>query len=202
MTLLSQARQSLLGVVVVTALTACGTGPAPRIYVLHAPAETAVPVVLETNRPIIELKPVSVPDYLDTTDIVLRDGRNGLTISPTGRWGERLSVGVGQALGAALVIRLPNVLVVAVPIQVQRARRAIVDIEAVDVHPDGRCIMTVRWTVMAADRRTTLVVERATIVTQASQTVTDASIVAAMALGIRELADLIAVAIGRLPGVA
>ena len=40
--------------------------------------------------PVVELKPVSLPDYLNSTDILLRDGQNELTASPTGRWGERL----------------------------------------------------------------------------------------------------------------
>jgi len=181
-------------------LIGCSTGPAPRTYVLHAPSDATIGVVPESNRPVVELKPVSVPDYLDTTDIMLRNGRNELTISPTGRWGERLSIGVGHALGAALVARLPAVRVVTAPTQAPHVRRVAVDIEAFDLLPDGRCILTARWTILAVDGRSAALVERGTFGTQAAQPLTDATLVAAMADAVLKLADLVATAIERLPG--
>ena len=44
---------------------------------------------LRLNLPLLLLPRVSVPDYLDTTDMMIRDGQNELRVSQTGRWGER-----------------------------------------------------------------------------------------------------------------
>ena len=62
-------------------LVGCSTGPAPRIFVLSTPATLTEGVVPESGRPIVELKPVSLPDYLDTSDILIRNGLNELTVS-------------------------------------------------------------------------------------------------------------------------
>jgi uncharacterized lipoprotein YmbA len=60
---------------------------------------------------VVEVKPVLVPDYLNVSDILVRRGENALAPSPTGRWGERLSVGATRALAMGLVRRLPGLVV-------------------------------------------------------------------------------------------
>jgi len=109
--------KSLLAPAVSLVLAACASSPPPRTFVLSAPAEPVAGVLNEAGRPIVELPTVALPDYLDSTDILLRDGRNELKPSPTARWGERLSVGITHALEVALTRRLPGVLVthVAIP---------------------------------------------------------------------------------------
>ena len=73
-------------------LTCCGSDPVSRTYVLSPPVDPVARAVSEAGRPVLEVRRVSVPDYLDTTDIVSRDGRNELKVSSTGHWGERLSL--------------------------------------------------------------------------------------------------------------
>ena len=89
------------------AITACSlSGPPPAEYVLGAmPAATAT-TLSQTGLPVVEVNRIQLPDYLDTTDILERRG-NQLVPSPTGRWGERLSVGITRALTASLAARLP-----------------------------------------------------------------------------------------------
>src|SRR3974390_3262476 len=95
-----------------SALTGCGSaGPPPVIYVLGAPPLAAVSSELLVGRPVVELKHVTVPDYLDVSDIMVRQSANALTSSQTGRWGERLSVGITRALPANLSGRLPGFVV-------------------------------------------------------------------------------------------
>ena len=93
-------------------LAGCGSGPPPRVYVLGAAVNPIPGVTSEAGLPVVELKPVSLPDYLDTTDIQLRDGQNELKSSATGRWGERLSVGIAAALREDLTKQVPGIVVI------------------------------------------------------------------------------------------
>ena len=85
-----------------------GSTPQPKIYVLGRVTDPRPVTTAETGRPVVEMKTVSVPDYLDTLDIQVRDGQNGLKPSLTGRWGERLSVGITRILADGLTRRLPR----------------------------------------------------------------------------------------------
>jgi uncharacterized lipoprotein YmbA len=180
-------------------LTGCSSSPVPSTYVLSAPADPIAGVHSEAGRPVVELPTVSLPDYLDSTDIFLRDGRNELKSSRTGQWGERLSVGITHALETSLARRLPGVLVVHTPLSGRPDRRLLVDVEAFDVQPDGRCVLTARWTI--ADSGTAAVAERGTFLTMTAAgskgSLTDTAVVAAMEAAVDQLADRIAVSLRR-----
>lgn len=178
-------------------LVGCSTGPAPRTFVLSTPATVTDGVVPESGRPIVELKPVSLPDYLDTSDILIRNGLNELTVSPTARWGERLSIGVTHALAGALVTRLPGMTVVTTSVHRQPVRLVLVDIESFDIFPDGRSVLIARWTIEGPDRRAPAIIERGSVTTHAVGGLSDAAIVAAMAEAIEKLAGHVAAAVSR-----
>lgn len=185
-------------------LMGCSSSPLPRTYVLSAPADPVVGVHNEAGRPVVELPTVSLPDYLDSSDILLRDGRNELKASPTGHWGERLSVGVTHALEASLARRLPDVLVTHASVSGQPALRLLVDVEAFDVQPDGRCVLTARWTIPGDEGQAAAIAQRGTFVTLAGPAapgatgpLADGAIVSAMAAAIDQLADRIAVSLRR-----
>jgi uncharacterized lipoprotein YmbA len=154
----------------------------------------------ETGRPIVELKTVTVPDYLDTLDIQLRDGQNALTISKTGRWGERLSVGVTRALEDDLTKRLPGIVIARSVPSGQPARALLITVDAFDIMPDGRCVLAARWSVLGIDRHGIAASERASIVTMvpiSSGSMKDADVVAAMAAAVDQLADRVALTLSR-----
>ena len=134
----------------------CQSGPAPRVYVLGPPASEAEGLTAETNRPVLELRRISLPDYLDTSDMLRRGGRNELTISTTGRWGERLSVGIARALRAGLARRLEGTIVTGAAAG-QTARRLSVDVEAFDAPASGPCVLTARWALSGTAVRGTFV---------------------------------------------
>jgi uncharacterized lipoprotein YmbA len=143
-----------------------------------------------------------MPDYLDTTDLLLRSGQNELKVSATGRWAERLSDGLNHALTADLVLRLPGDQVTAAPPTTRLERQILVTVEAFDIRPDGRCILTAGWTILDKNNETVLVSERGAFVASAkdgSGGATDADIVAAMTTAIGQLADAIAAAVIKLP---
>jgi uncharacterized lipoprotein YmbA len=128
-------------------LAACGSTPPIRIYLLTPPLQSAAsepsPVV-PVDR--IVMSRVRVPDYLDTTDILLRDGTRAVKVSETGRWGERLSHALTRALAADLGARLPGALDTFDPSSTQRQVQ--VNVDALDLWPDGRCAMTATWTIV------------------------------------------------------
>jgi uncharacterized protein len=185
-------------------LTGCSSTPLPHTYVLSAPADPVAGVRSEAGRPVVELPTVTLPDYLDTIDIFVRDGRNELKPSATGRWGERLSVGITHALEVSLSRRLPGFLVTHTPISGQPSRRLLVDVSAFGVQADGRCVLTARWSVSGNDSQPAAVTEQGTFVTSTAGgagdskgALADAAVVSAMTAAVDQLADRIATSLRR-----
>jgi len=176
-------------------LLGCSSGPPRSIYVLGGPENPIAIVTSDAGRPVVELKSVLLPDYLDTTDILLRGGQNELKISSTGRWGERLSVGVNRSLAQSIGKRVPGVVVERSDTSRRPARTLLINISAFDIWPDGHCILTARWTILGEDGRGLGAGERATVittVTPSSNGFEDAAIVQAMDGALGQLADHIA----------
>jgi hypothetical protein len=57
-------------------LWGCGTFPPARVYILGDPGSPAAGVRDEAGLPHIDLRTVSVPDYLDTTEMTRRTASN------------------------------------------------------------------------------------------------------------------------------
>jgi len=168
----------------------CAGPPATKIYLLGDPPNPAPSASKLSGRPITQLLPVSVPDYLDTRDILVRSGQNEVKASPTGRWAERLSVGLTRALAAALSARLSGAdIVVDQPI-VPPAQQILVDVEAFEIKSDGQCLLTARWTIAKAGLHV-LHSGRGTFVEQAAND-SDAAFASAMTRSIDRLADQVA----------
>ncbi|MGO8920880.1 MAG: membrane integrity-associated transporter subunit PqiC [Stellaceae bacterium] len=177
------------------AITACSlSGPPPAEYVLGAmPAATAT-TLSQTGLPVVEVKRIQLPDYLDTTDILERRG-NQLVPSPTGRWGERLSVGITRALTASLAARLPALVVTATPLG-HPTRQILVDVAAFEARPDHHVVLVARWTILDGATRHVLTAEQASLV-EAIEGNGDDALVAAMSRAVDDLAGRVAAGIER-----
>jgi hypothetical protein len=125
-------------------LAGCRGGPPPATYVLGTPAPETAGAERLAGRPVIEVKPVLVPDYLDVTDILVRQGTNKLVSSQTGRWGERLSVGITRALAAGLRHRLPGYIVTTAPPVERPSRQVLVEVESFEPRADGSVVLAAR----------------------------------------------------------
>ena len=169
------------------------SGPPPAEYVLGAmPAATANNLP-QTGFPIVEVKRVRLPDYLDTTDILERRG-NQLVPSLTGRWGERLSVGVTRSLTAALAARLPRMLVTATPPIERPTLRVLVDITAFEPRSDHHVVLMARWIITDGAGRRVLNAEQTSLV-EVIEGTDDGAIVAGMSRVLEALADRVAAGI-------
>jgi uncharacterized protein len=191
--------------VIVTALIAMvagcmSQGPRRHVYALEAALDTPTTADAAAGGPELQLERVLVPDYLDTTDLLLRVGAHEIHESSTGRFGERLSLGITHALRSDLAAQLPaNTITLAQPAQ-KSARQILVNVEAFDVRPSGRCVLVANWTILDGDRRL-LTTGRGTFVTapRGGDISGDAAIVSVMADAVGELAERIASAARALP---
>ena len=179
------------------ALAACSTaGPPPVTYVLGEPASPVQSAEPLTGRPVIEVRPVLVPDYLDVADILIRQGGHMVAPSPTGRWGERLSAGVTRALAAGLARRLPDLVIVTSPPVEPPSRQVLVDVATFEPSADGKVVLVAQWRVLDGDSGGTLTGERVSLEKPIAGT-GDPAVVAAMSSVTEELADHVAAGIER-----
>ena len=183
------------GLALAIGLAGCAERPAERLYVL-SPQLVPVAHLQPTNTAnVLHLQAVSIPDDLDTTDILLRVGPHELKASRTGAWAERLSIGVTRALAASLAQRLPTDTITQGPAIGPKSRQIVVDIDGFDVHPDGRCVLAARWAVLQSDNTTVITSGDGVFSADApvgDATLNDGRIVAGMLAVLAKLADRVA----------
>ena len=177
-------------------LAACSLpGPPPAQYVLDpVPAATAT-TVSQTALPIVEVGRVQLPDYLDTTDILERRG-NQLVPSETGRWGERLSIGMTHALVISLASRLPGMMVTGTTPAGRPALQVLVDVGAFESRPEGQVVLVARWVVADGVSRRTIAAQQTSLVDAVAGS-GDSAVVAAMSHLVEELAGQLAAGLQR-----
>jgi uncharacterized lipoprotein YmbA len=164
------------------------------VFVLDAPLQSAAQPTQLPDGPTLQVQSVTLPDYLDTEDILMRDSAHELKASASGKWGERLSAGMTQALAAALVSRLPAYQLKPPRPTDRLARQILVDVDAFDVWPDGRCALSASWTILQPGATAVAPNRREVFLTPSikASAAGDATVVAAMAATIDQLADAIA----------
>jgi uncharacterized lipoprotein YmbA len=132
-------------ILVGVALCGCA-GPPKHDYVLGAPVAATSASTVQTALPVVQIERVRVPDYLDTRDILTRsDGE--VVASQTGRWAERLSVGVRRALVASLATQLTGVVVTSGQPVEPPILRVLVDVTAFEATANRQVVLAARWTV-------------------------------------------------------
>ena len=197
---LHAARLALLGGATF-ALGACGPSAAPAVYVLGAAPAAVVAATPQVGLPVVEVKSVGLPDYLDNTDLLVRHGGGQVVASQAGRWGERLSAGFTRALAAALAARLPDMAVIVTPPVGRPVRQVLVDVESFEARGDGEVVLVARWSVMDGSAREILVSERVSLVEPVTSS-SDAAVVTAMTRVTEQLAGRIATRLQRASAVA
>jgi uncharacterized lipoprotein YmbA len=190
-------RHALMLAGLTLALAGCGSGPPVRTYRLGDAGPLATGVGSDAGRPILELRTVSVPDYLDSSDIQRDTGPNELTASPTGRWAERLSLGLTHALAVDLSTRLPGD-VITTDAGVEPAHRLFVDIERAEISTDGTCVLAARWRVSPGHGDAIEASEHG-VFRESAGSGDDAAVAAAMTRAVERLADQIAATMRQTP---
>ncbi len=132
-------------VLAVLGLGGCAA-PALHSYVLATP-QPAAAAVEPLPAEVVELRPVLLPEHLDTSRILHRVGPYELVASRNGRWGDRLSVGIRLALAADLQARLPQAAVVTSSPLRPAFRRVSLTVTAFDLDASGTLALAADWTV-------------------------------------------------------
>ncbi len=136
--------------VLLCALLASCAAPPLALYTLGGPAVASDAAPLGGRAIVIEIRRVTLPDYLDTQDILLRRG-NTLERSVRGRWASRLSLGITDLLTGRLARRRPDALVTGQPQTEAPSYRVLININRLDVTADGTATLEADWQIVPRD---------------------------------------------------
>lgn len=178
-------------------LACCTSNPDQSIYVMSAPTGADAALRMAPGNPTLELRPVILPDYLDTTDLVIRTGQHGIEASRTGRWGERLSKGVTRSLAADLGQRLHRDVVTDAPSTTPSVQIE-VTISAFDV-TGATSVLAASWSIGWQGKNWPPVTSQGNFNTSIAQPGGDQAVVAAMAETVGKLSDGIAATTRAMP---
>lgn len=143
---LVKAKHSRIATVILSVLltTSCASPPL-SVYTLQ-PSDAPVERASFSGRTLtIEIRRVVIPDYLDSQDILVRNG-NTLQRSSHGRWASRLSIEVTRYLTGILAARRPNALVTDQPPIATPNERIFITISDLDVTSAGLATLDANWT--------------------------------------------------------
>jgi uncharacterized lipoprotein YmbA len=163
---------------------------------------SAIPqIVSQLDKPIVEVWPARVPDYLDTTDIVTRGAGGQIAPSESGRWGERFSIGLAREVTAELTRKLPQLAISTSARSSEPRWEVQIEVDAFDVQPASNSTLAATWSIIDVQRHRTLAEERI-VLSDRGTFQTDAQVVAVMGHQVEDLAGRIAESLAPLAGVA
>lgn len=141
-------RTSIAGICCSAALLLASCGAPPlTVYTLGPPATASVAAPLGPAAVVIAVTRVSIPDELDTEDIVVRDAST-LRRSRSGRWASRLSLGITDRLTQRLAERRPDALVTDRPLNETPTERVMVNISRLDVTAARVATLDADWLIV------------------------------------------------------
>jgi uncharacterized lipoprotein YmbA len=174
--------------------------PPPHLYVLSSEV-TPTASMPATRRPVsIGVSPTSLPEYLDRSEIVVRDGPNELRLVETDRWAERLSINISRVVAGNLATLLPSASLVILPTRNAEAADLEVSLDLIAFESDsqGNCTISGRWIITDLRRRVELANGKVAVNEPAGGN-GYAAVAAAMSRGLAKVSGDIATAINAAP---
>ena len=130
-------------------LYGCGTSPPVRYYALSP--KIAGPQHDAEDAVILGLGPLSMPDYLNRSQIVTRGVGVEVEVDEFSRWAEPLGPALHRIVSTDVDNLLDNVVVVAFPydavIRTAVDYRLLGEVSRFDADPSGRVILDVLWSI-------------------------------------------------------
>jgi uncharacterized lipoprotein YmbA len=163
--------------------------PPLTLYTLGVPSAASDAAPLGGKPLVIEVRRVTIPDYLDTEDILVRDG-NTLVRSSQGRWGTRVSLGVTNFLTGKLAQRRPDALVTDETPIAPPNYRLFINISTLDVIGSGTVTLDADWELVPRDPALPLRRERGRF-TSTGPVATDQDVVTLTVAVLQQLANAI-----------
>ncbi|WP_158920979.1 membrane integrity-associated transporter subunit PqiC [Acidisphaera sp. S103] len=142
-------RISFLPWVAALLLASCASPPL-SLYTLGTSPAAPEAAPLGSHPMVITVARVTMPDELDTEDLVVRDGST-LRRSTKGRWASRMSLGITDRLTQRLAERRPDALVTDRPLADTPTDRIQVNIGRLDVTAAGTATLDADWVIVPRD---------------------------------------------------
>ena len=121
----------------------------------NPPVVNAYVEPLKPGQNTIEVARLALPDYLDTQDILLRNG-HAVAASREGRWASRLSLAATDLITDELTPRVPNALVTDEPQAIPPTYRILINVRRLDVTSQGRAVLEANWSILTVNPETLL----------------------------------------------
>ena len=138
-----------LAMLTALALAACA-GPPLKFYTLNGGSVMGSAGRLPPGAPVIELDRLTLPDYVDSQDILIRQG-SVLGRSDGGRWISRLSLLATSLLTAQLATRAPGALVTDQWQGTAPDYRIMVHVTRLDITSAGVASLDAYWQIVPRD---------------------------------------------------
>ncbi|GBQ67801.1 hypothetical protein AA103196_1779 [Ameyamaea chiangmaiensis NBRC 103196] len=169
-------------------VTGCASPPLQLYTLGYGGADVSVPTTPD-QRPLVYVARVALPDYLDTQDMVTRDGL-ALNRSPSGRWAARLSEQATALIASVLRERTPALAITDQHPLLPPSARLEVVIEKLDMTADGAATLAASWTLIPSDTGAPLTRNR-TVITRPTTGTGDAALAAQTRTLLTDLAQQI-----------
>jgi uncharacterized lipoprotein YmbA len=193
---------ALFGTILMILSGCIGTTKPSKFYVLSAlpESEATAKGVSKESTMAIGIGPITLPSYLDRSQIVSRISINELKLAEFNRWAEPLKENFFRVLAENLSVLLNTVDVsiyprrISTPVNYQVA----IDVTRFDVTSNGKALLIAYWTVLGEDGKKILLKKKSILFADtASMDYKD--IVAAQNQALSELSRAIAADIKKLP---
>ena len=184
--------------VLLVSLGGCAGTPPSKFYMLepisHGPAPPGTVALDQAVS--IGLGPVTLPDYLDRSQIVTRTDQNTVQLAEFDRWAEPLSSNISRTLAENLVLLLQNDSIVQYPWpgSIDVTYQVVVDVYRFDGILGEKALLEVQWSILGKKGKRALQLKRSTFVEPASGT-TFGALVAAQSRTLENLSREIALAL-------
>ncbi|MHC4852686.1 MAG: PqiC family protein [Planctomycetota bacterium] len=146
--------------------------------------------------PWVGIGPITLPQYLDRPQIVIRAAAGAVTLGEFDQWAESLQDGLSRVIGENLAVLLPTDRVTIFPWRRATAidYQIVVQVIEFDAESDGAAVLAARWAVMGPGGNVELL-RRQTRLVEPANSRSYADIVAAMSRAVGSLSGEIVDAI-------
>lgn len=144
-------------------LSGCVTSLPTRYFILTPQALAAPP---RPDSPVIVVDPVEIPPYLNRPQIVLREGKNHLQLSPFDLWGDTLRANISQVLLENLSLLLGTDRLFS-PLTLGQERptlRIFTQLIQFEPRTDGTIVLQARWRIVQQSTGKTLILRNTHLV--------------------------------------
>jgi uncharacterized lipoprotein YmbA len=191
---------ALRACLVLATLAGCAPSQPTRFYTLSTVTEPAA-APRSGQGLVIGLGPITLPQYLDRSDIVTRAGANQMKLGEFNRWAEPLEPLLTRIMAEDLYTLLDANDIIPIPQHgdLPLDRVVEVDFTRFDANVAGEVKLDARWRVYRGDNETLVASSRSLVAEQGAPVPDYDAIVAAMSRAVRQASQEIAQAISGPP---